>query len=206
VSQAAAAPRDAGSDRPRRDVEGDGYLGIVEAGHVPEDDRGPELLGKIRQRGIDVELAADRLVGVGPRRSAHDVIGAVLVLWETRCRASAPASQLVETGVGRDPVGPGRELGPAVEPRKALHDGDERFLGRVESVGVVAGQPPTDGVDPILVLAQQPIEGALVTRLSRFDQRGIVELDRDARTLPVGADSIMEVQVIVTSWMVSRFR
>jgi hypothetical protein len=55
------------------------------------------------------------------------------------------------------------------------------------------------------VLAQQPIEGALVTRLSRFDQRGIVELDRDARTLPVGADSIMEVQVIVTSWMVSRY-
>jgi hypothetical protein len=133
------------------------------------------------------------------------VISAVLVLGEARCRAAAPSAQLVETGVGRHAVGPGRELGPAVEPGQPLDDGDEGFLGRVESIGVVAGQPPTDGVDPILVLAQQPIEGALVTRLSRFDQRGIVELDRDARTLPVGADSIMELQLIVTSWTVSRF-
>ena len=77
------------------------------------------------------------------------------------------AAQLVEARVGGDPVGPGGEGGPAVEAADAADDGDQRLLGGVERVGVVAGQPAADGVDPVVVAAQQRVEGGAVARLRR---------------------------------------
>ena len=87
-----------------------------------------------------------------------------------------PTAELVEARVGGDPVGPGGELGASVETGEPLDDGDERFLGGVEGVRVVAGQAPTYGMDSVLVPAQQLVEGALISGLSRLDERSIREL------------------------------
>ena len=82
----------------------------------------------------------------------------------------APAPQLVEAGVGGHPVGPGRKRRPAVEAGQAPHDGEERLLRGVGGVGVVAGDAPGQGVDAVVVLAQQLLEGRSVAVPGRRHQ------------------------------------
>ena len=53
----------------------------------------------------------------------------------------------------------------------------------VERIGVVAGEAATYPVDPFLMLAEEPIEGALVTSLGGADQAGILGIWSDAETL-----------------------
>ena len=62
--------------------------------------------------------------------------------------AGACAGAARRGGVGGDPVDPGRERRPAVEAGQAADDRDQGLLGGVERVGVVAGQPAADAVDP----------------------------------------------------------
>src|SRR5699024_4887902 len=62
------------------------------------------------------------------------------------------------------------QAGASVEAFEATHDGDERLLGGVEGVGVVAGDASTHGVDPRLLFTQQPIERASITVAGVFDQ------------------------------------
>lgn len=128
----------------------------------------------------------------------------MFVLGETGIGAPASTTEFVEACVGGDPIRPCRELGPTIKPRKALDDRNQGFLGGVESVGIVAGQPAADGVDPILMASQQLIEGTLVSRLGRLDQRTVVDIGRDSRTLPVLLNSEVVVQLIVTSSTSSR--
>lgn len=74
-----------------------------------------------------------------------------------RCWAPTPASQLVEACVVGDSIRPSGELGLSVELLDALGDCDERFLRGIEGIGVVAREPPTDRVDPVIVATKERI-------------------------------------------------
>ena len=65
-------------------------------------------------------------------------------------------------------------------------DGDERFLGGVLSVGVVARQAPADGMDLVVVAPQQLLERMPVPRLGGPDEPGVVEFAAN-RTRLLGA-------------------
>ena len=100
-----AAPRDAGTDGPGWDVEDLGDLGVIEVAEVAQDDGDPELLRDLGERGVDDEAGVDRVSGGDAppavrTGSGSDVDGN----WP-----ALPAAQLVDRGVGRDAVQPGRE-------------------------------------------------------------------------------------------------
>ena len=62
TSASAARPRgDPGAHRPGGHVEHLGDLRVVEVAEVPQHDRDPELLGDLRERGVDVEAGVDRV-------------------------------------------------------------------------------------------------------------------------------------------------
>ena len=63
-------------------------------------------------------------------------------------------------------------------------DGNERFLGGVLSVGVVAGQAPADGVDLIMVEPQQLLESTPVSGLCGLGESGVVEVVANRNRLP----------------------
>jgi len=172
LRQPGPASRDPGSDRSRGDSQDRSDLGVVTAGHVTKHDRCSKLLGQLGQRGIKVESRHHRSRVVGTGRAGE----AVACLDNRGHRASAASTQLVQRGVGRYPVGPGRELGFAVEAGEPPDDGNERFLGGVLPVGVVARQAPADGVDLIVVAPQQLLERMPVPRLGGPDEPGVVEV------------------------------
>ena len=100
---------------------------------------------------------------------------------EAGLRAATPPTELVEAGVGGDPVRPGRERSAAVEAFESLDDGDQRLLGGVERAGVVSGESATDrrcGPDA----SAKGIKGAAVP-LRGGDQPEIVGIGCDAATL-----------------------
>ena len=76
-----------------------------------------------------------------------------LVFGEPGVGAAAAPAEFIEACVGGHSVRPGAELGSAIEAGQAFDDGDQRFLGCIESVGVVARQASTDGMDSILMPA-----------------------------------------------------
>ena len=55
-------------------------------------------------------------------------------------------------------------------------DGDERFLGSVLPVGIVAREAPADGVDLIVVASQQLLECTPVPGLCGPGESGVVEV------------------------------
>ncbi len=63
-----------------------------------------------------------------------------------------------------------------MEPGESPDDGDERFLGGVLPVGIVAREAPADGVDLGLVAPQQRFEGTPVSGLRRLRQPGVIEV------------------------------
>ncbi len=54
--------------------------------------------------------------------------------------------------------------------RQAAHDREQRFLGRVEGVGVVAGEATAQPVEPVVVAAQQRVEGNAIAVLRGGDE------------------------------------
>ena len=114
------------------EVEHLGDLGVVEPGEISEYDRRLEFLGELRERIIDIDAGGDGLAGIERRATTEGLICDVLVIREAGLRATTPATELVETGVGGDPVRPGRERRAAVEALESLDDGDQRLLGGVE--------------------------------------------------------------------------
>ena len=91
------------------EVEHLGDLGVVEPGEISEYDRRLEFLGELRERIIDIDAGGDGLAGIERRATTEGLICDVLVIREAGLRATTPATELVETGVGGDPVRPGRE-------------------------------------------------------------------------------------------------
>ena len=103
---------------------------------------------------------------------------------------SLSSAKLVESGVGRHPVRPSAELGPAVKARQPPHDAHQRFLGGVKTVGVVAGDASAHGIDLILMTAQQDLHRPAVAGLRGGYQVMIVGARPDrgtARSKPLEA-------------------
>ena len=180
LRQAGPAPGDAGSDGPGRDSQDLADLGVIAAGHVPEHHRCSELLGQLGQRGIEVEARRHRGRVIGGRCAREAVAG----LDQGGQWSPAPSSQFVKGRVGGDPVGPGRELGLAVEAGESPNDGDERFLGGILAVSVVARETPANGVDLLVVAPQQLLEGTPVSGLCSLREPGVVEVVANLR-IPV---------------------
>ena len=61
---------------------------------------------------------------------------------------------------------PSGELGSPFEAVDAPHQGDERLLGGIQGIGLVAGQPPAQGVDLVVVPLKQGVERDLVALLA----------------------------------------
>ena len=172
LRQPGPAPGDARSDSPGRNLQDQADLGVIASGHVSEHHRRSELLGQLGQRGIEVEARRHRGRVIGGSCAREAVAGL-----DQRGRGSpAASSQFVKGSVGRDPVGPGRELGLAVKAGEPFDDGDERLLGGVLPVGVVAREAPADGVDLIVMLSQQLLEGAPISSLCSPREPGVVNL------------------------------
>ena len=144
------------------EVEHLGDLGVVEPGEISEYDRRLEFLGELRERIVDIDAGGDGLAGIERRATTEGLICDVLVIREAGLRATTPATELVETGVGGDPVRPGRERRAAVEAIESLDDGDQRLLGGVERAGVVSGESATDRIDAGLMLLQKGIKSAAI--------------------------------------------
>ena len=57
--------------------------------------------------------------------------------------------------------------GAAVEPREALHDGDEGFLSGISAVGLRSGDPAAERVDALVVAAQERFHRGAIAGLRR---------------------------------------
>ena len=181
-ASAAAAASDAALDRTDRDAQRVGDLGIVEVGHVAQDDGHAEVGRQVGQRSVDRQPIGHRLepqarIGICP----VGVVIVSLVVAETVCRLSigqdrAPPSpaQFVEAGVGGDAVDPRAEGRPSVELGQAAHHRDHRLLRGVGSVGVVAEDAPADREHAVVVQPQQLVHRAPVAPDGCGDQRGLV--------------------------------
>ena len=114
-----------------------------------------------------------RLGAASPRRppgATDDIV--VAVQWESHDRAASAATHFVDAGIGRDAVDPCPERAPPVEAADGAHHRKERFLGRIESIGVVAEHPPAQGVDAVVVRRQEELEGSAVTPSSPVEHLG----------------------------------
>ena len=135
--------------------------------------RGTRRAVAARAPSIDRRSITVASTARGGRRSAMLEIG------EARLGPSSSPSQLVEAGVGGHPVGPGRERRPAVEAGDALVIGDQRLLGGVGGVGVVArpgaGKPPRSGRSG----GAGGCRARAVARLGCGDERPVVGVGND---------------------------
>lgn len=95
-----------------------------------------------------------------------------------RLGPSSPPSQFVETGVDRDPIGPGREPAPAREAIEAANDRDECLLGGIVGIGVVPSDATTNPVERVVVAAEEYLQRAPVTRTSPSDEFEVVDVDQ----------------------------
>ncbi len=168
--QVSAAPGDAGPNGSRRDLQGAGDLGVIEAGDVPQHDRDPELLGQLIEGAGEGQMVGQpfvvaRFVGHG-LRDLLDRDGPTLA-----------AAELIEAGVGGHPVAPGPECRATVEAGKTSNDGQERLLTAVSGVGVVPGDPPTHRVETVVVEPEQLVHGLGIAPLGPGHQFGIGRVD-----------------------------
>ena len=67
--------------------------------------------------------------------------------------------QLVDAGVMSHPVHPGEETAGHVEAGQLLVDADERLLGQILGLVVIAAQTVGQGKDLLLVTLDQYLEG-----------------------------------------------
>lgn len=183
VGKPTAPSSDATSNRPGCEVEHLGDLGVVEPGEISEYDRRLEFLGELCEGIVDIDAGGDCLAGIKRRATTEGLIRNVLVIREAGLRAATPATELVETGVGGDPVRPGCERRAAIEALESFDDGDQCLLGGVERVGVVSGESATDRIDAGLMLLQKGIKSAAIAALRGGDQPEIVGIGCDAAKL-----------------------
>jgi hypothetical protein len=172
VGQPGAAAGNTRADGSRRNVEGLGDFCVVHPDLITEHDGSSELVGKARQRLVELHAVDHGVCQTRSRWLRCVIFG--LELREAWGRASSTAAEFVETGIGRNPVGPGGELRTTVELRKSTHDGHQCLLGCVRCVRVVAREPAADRVNTVIVLLEQGIECLLVAVLSCLDQSGVV--------------------------------
>jgi hypothetical protein len=116
--------------------------------------------------------------------------GLVVIAGQPRDWAAAPAAELVEAGIGGNPVRPRRELGAAVESVNAPDHGQESFLGGVSGVSVVARQAPAYRIDTVGMAPQEGIHGLSVPCLRGGNQSLVSSpIDHDGASVASGGDA-----------------
>ena len=179
VGKLGAAPGDARADGSGRDAQSVSDLGVVQVTQVAQHHGDTKLLGQAGQGLVDchaVREGLDASAGSGTDVSGP---GGVKIVGQAWSGPPLPAPQLVKACVRGYPVGPGGEGGTAVEASDAACDRDERLLGSVQGVGFVACEAAADGVDAVVVTAEERVEGSAVTRLGGAHQRWVVGLRGD---------------------------
>ncbi len=145
-----------------------GDLGVVERADVAQHDRGAELERQRRERVVDDQPVGDAARRGRPRPSAGTMSSSTGT-GRRRRRRSSSRQALVATRY--DHVA--NDERPSKRGRPA-HERDQRLLGRVEGVGVVAGQAPAQPVQAVVVAAQQRVERRLIAGLSGGDEGDVV--------------------------------
>src|SRR6266566_996413 len=77
---------------------------------------------------------------------------------------------MVESSVGGDPARPGAEIAGRVEARSRFVDAPECFHGQILSNSAVANDADSPGVNFLLVLSKQRLEGFQVARRETLQQ------------------------------------
>ena len=84
--------------------------------------------------------------------------------------AASTSAHLVDAGVGGDPVDPCAERAAPVESAEGSQRGDERVLGGIESIGIVAEHSPAQRVHTVVVRGDQDLESVAVARARRVEK------------------------------------
>ena len=92
--------------------------------------------------------------------------------------------EMVERGVGSDPARPGAEIALRLEPRSSLVDAPESFHCEILGDTGVANDADNPGVNFLLVLPKQRLEGFQVARRETLQQS---HLPLSITTYSVGA-------------------
>ena len=137
-------------DRPDRDVEPPGDLVGREVAVVPQRDDDPVVRRQRREGLLDrVALVGPRVrVGGGERELVRDVDG----------RARRDDAQPIPAGVDEDPVEPRLESFRVAEGRPLAPRLDERVVGRVLRLGLVAQDHPGEPIGGVEVLVGERLE------------------------------------------------
>ena len=148
----------------RRNPEHFGNLGVIEVTDVSQHDSGA-IFGRQREKGgIERQAIGDTRGRIGEQWRAVVGIG------KTGDWSPSSAAHLVEAGICRDPIHPGRELRPTVETGESSQHGDEGFLRGVRGVGVIARHSPAQHPDARLLSTQQLVERVTIAGLSRRNE------------------------------------
>ena len=182
-----------------RGVEQLGDLGPGPAEHVAQDQHGALAAGQGLDRGQERELhpLALRVArrGIGHRRG-----GLLDARVGVRLHGRGPARaalELVQAGVGRDPVEPRLDRRAALEALEPAPGAEQRLLHDVLGVLGRAEHPVAVDLEDAAVRLDEPPERALVAGASGRDERPLVGcLDRAHTTLDgqPGANSSMKSQ------------
>jgi hypothetical protein len=179
AGEGGAPARDARADGPRWDLEHVGDLVVGERAQVAEHDRRAELGGQFDERGVEVEARGHALVepGIADRRRRHRQ-------GETGLRPPPPAAQLVERGVGGDPVRPRGERRSLVEPAETAYHRDQGLLCGIERVRVVAGEAAAQRVQAVVVATKERLESLAIAAAGGADQCDVVAVVGNGTSVP----------------------
>ena len=178
VGEGGAATEDAALHGADRDLQDLGGVGVGDPVQVAEDDRDPELLGDLGERGLDGDGRGDHLAELA---AGGDGQAGVLRV-EGGQAGPAPAPGLVGGRVHGDPVQPGREGGRLAEAGGLAQGGQEGLLGGVLGVLPAAEDPQAESVDAALVARDQLAEGPGVAAQVGGEQGLVARVAHDRRT------------------------
>src|SRR5580700_3657750 len=120
------------------------------------------VLGWQPSEGLADTIAAFALnSGVG-RRVRRQIVGKLGLI--------ARSAQVVESRICSDAVGPGSEIAGRIEARAVAIDAPKRFHSEILCNTRVADNSNDPGIDLLLVLAKQHLEGFQVTRREPFQK------------------------------------
>ena len=138
--------------------------GATPEGASPADEVDEQVTQNVDERGDGVDPA----MGHGVR--GVDRTALVVVAHHMQLGAALAPSQLVECGVGGDPVHPGAERRSAVESVEVAHDADHGLLRRVVGVTAAARDPSTDRMNTVVVPPEQLVHRGRVASPGRCDE------------------------------------
>src|SRR5713101_10129920 len=87
-------------------------------------------------------------------------------------------AEMIESRIGRDTARPSAEIASRVEARSRLVDAPERFQGEILCNSTVPNDADDPGVNFLLVLSKQRLEGFQFARRETFQQLHLPPLSK----------------------------